>query len=215
MIKIEFSFNQIITIIQANLSDPFRIPINQFVQKTLIPLNSVNFLVNGLVIKPENTVESHMSNLNKQNGKMSVIVDPAYISNKNQVYIQSNDIICPECKEPCLFKIEGYHVKLFNCINGHITDGIRINDFNKTREINISSIMCGQCKIKNKGNTTNNEFYKCLSCKIDLCVLCKTNHNSSHNIIKYEQKNYICPKHNDTYIKYYEDCLLIFVFHVK
>ena len=61
--------------------------------------------------------------------------------NKNQVNIQSNDIICPECKEPCRFKIEDYHVKLFKCINGHTTDKIRIDDFNKSQEINIIIFM--------------------------------------------------------------------------
>ena len=206
MITIEFNYGQMITIIQSNLSDPFQIPLNKFAQKTLIPLNSVNFLANGLTIKPENTVESHMSNLNKKDKKMTVLVDPVYISNKNEVKIQSNDIICPVCKEPCRMKIEDYHIELFKCINGHITSGIRIDDFHKTQEINISSIICGQCKIKNKGNTTNNEFYKCLNCKIDLCILCKTNHDSNHNIIKYDQKNYICPKHNEIYIKYCEEC---------
>ena len=55
MITIEFNYGQMITIIQANLSDPFQIPLNKFAQKTLIPLNSVNFLANGLTIKPENT----------------------------------------------------------------------------------------------------------------------------------------------------------------
>ena len=52
MITIEFNFGQIITIIQSNLSDPFQIPLNQFTQKTLIPLNSVNFIANGLTIFP-------------------------------------------------------------------------------------------------------------------------------------------------------------------
>ena len=137
MITIEFNFHQKITIIQANLSDQFRIPINKFYQKTLIPPNSVNFIANGLIITPDNTVESHMSDLNKQDQKMSVLVDPVYISNKNEVRIQSNDIMCPECKEPIRIKIEDYHVKLFKCINGHVINGIRIDDFNKTQEINI------------------------------------------------------------------------------
>ena len=69
MITIEFNFGQRIIVIQANLSDPFQIPLNQFTQKTSIPLNSVNFIANGLTIKPENTVESHMSNLNKTDKK--------------------------------------------------------------------------------------------------------------------------------------------------
>ena len=97
MITIEFNFNQRITIIQANLSDPFRIPLNQFFQNTQIPPNSVNFIANGLLITPGNTVESYMSFLNKKDQKISVLVDPAYISNKNQVIDQSKYIICPEC----------------------------------------------------------------------------------------------------------------------
>ena len=140
MFTMEFNFNQRITIIKAKLSDPFQIPLNQFAQKTLIPLNSLNFIANGLIIKPEKTVESHMSNLNKKDEKMTVLVDPAYISDKNDVKIQSNDIICPECKEPCQIKIEDYHVNLIECINGHITSGIRIDDFNKTQEINNNFI---------------------------------------------------------------------------
>ena len=51
--------------------------------------------------------------------------------------------------------------------------------------------MCDICKIKNKGNCPNYEFYKCLTCNINICPLCKPNHNSNHNIIKYAQINYI------------------------
>ena len=79
----------------------------------------------------------------------------------------------------------------------HITKDIKFIDFNKTQEIN---------KSKNKGNSYNNEFFVCLTCKQNVCLLCKQNHNRNHNIIKYDQKNYICPKHNDVYIKYCEDC---------
>ena len=102
MITIEFDFNQKITIIQANLSDPFRVPLNKFFQNASIPPNSVNFIANGLTILPEDTVDSHMSDLNKQEQKMSVLVEPVNLSNQNEVRIQSNDIICPKCKEPCI-----------------------------------------------------------------------------------------------------------------
>ena len=92
MITIEFNFHQKITIIQANLSDQFRIPLNKFFQKTSIPPNSVNFIANGLIITPDNTVESHMSDLNKLEQNMSVLVEPVNLSNQNEVRIQSNDI---------------------------------------------------------------------------------------------------------------------------
>ena len=40
---------------------------------------------------------------------------------------------------------------------------------------------------RNKGNTHNNEFYKCLNCNYNICPLCKFTHNNSgHNIINYD-----------------------------
>ena len=52
MITIVFNYGQLITTIQANISDPFQIPLNQFAQKTLIPLNSVNFIIYFSIIVP-------------------------------------------------------------------------------------------------------------------------------------------------------------------
>ena len=60
--------------------------------------------------------------------------------------------------------------------------------------------------IKNKGNTYNNEFYKCLACNKNICLLCKNKHESNHNLINYEQKNYICQKHNGFFNKYCTQC---------
>ena len=71
---------------------------------------------------------------------------------------------------------------------------------------NMSNIICEKCRIKNKGNEPNNELYKCLTCNKNLCLLCRSNHNLNHNIIKYEQKNYIYQKHNEPFIKYCKEC---------
>ena len=206
MISIEFELEQIITVIQATMSDPFKIPINQFFQKTSVQPYSVCFLANGCQIIPERTVESYMSNLNRQYGKMRVFVDPLYFRSKKLVITQSKDVICPECKEPCQIRFENYHINLFGCNKGHIINGIKIDDFAKTQEINISSIICDECKTKNKGNSINQEFFRCLTCQKNLCILCKSSHDPNHKIIKNDQINYICQKHNDTYIKYCKEC---------
>ena len=39
-----------------------------------------------------------------------------------------------------------------------------------------------------------------------LCPLCKSSHNKNHNIINYNDKNYICNKHNELFIKYCNEC---------
>ena len=151
MVTIEFNYNQMITDIQANLTDLFRDVIDKYYQKSLIPKDSVYFLVNGGIIKLERTIESYMNDINKKEGKMNVLVNMIY-KEKENVIQESKEIICPECKEPCLIKIEDYHIKLYECKNGHIIKGIKIDDYMKTQEVNLSSIICEKCKIKNKGN---------------------------------------------------------------
>ena len=41
---------------------------------------------------------------------------------------------------------------------------------------------------------------------MNLCPLCKSIHDKSHSIINYDNKNYICNKHNEIFVKYCEDC---------
>ena len=208
MVEIEFDFNQVKTNIQAKLNDPFQYVINKFMQKSLLQPGSVSFLVNGKVINPNGSVESHMSNLNKQNKKMNIIVtmieneDP----NKQQNIVKSKDIICPQCKQPCSIITEDYKIKLYECINGHTTEDIKFIDFENTQMINESEIKCDKCKFKNKGNCPGDEFFRCLTCKENLCLLCKPNHDTRHNIIKYDQRNYICQIHNEPLIKYCIQC---------
>ena len=191
--EIEFNFNQAITNIQAKLDDPFQDVINKFMQKSLLDPGSVNFLANGKVINPNQSVENHMSNLNKENKKMKIIVSMTINDeeNKKQVIVKSKDIICPTCKEPCRIITENSKIKLYECINGHNVEDIKFIDFDKTQNINESQIKCDNCKFKNKGNCPADEFYRCLNCKLNLCLLCKPNHDPRHNIIKYDQRNYI------------------------
>ena len=114
MIEIEFNNNQLITNIQAKVDDSFKDVINKFIQKSLLEPDSVNFIVNGKIVNPNESVESHMSNLDKENKNMKILVsmiekdDP----NKKQVIIKSKDIICPQCKEPCRITTDNYKIKL-------------------------------------------------------------------------------------------------------
>ena len=119
---------------------------------------------------------------------------------------KSNDIICPTCKEICKYEIKNYRVKLYDCKNGHIMENIKFNEFENKQGIDISQIVCDKCKNNSKSNTFNNEFYICYECKMNLCPLCKSIHDKSHSIINYDNKNYICNQHNETFVKYCEDC---------
>ena len=143
--------------------------------------------------------------MNKENNIIKIIVNQIDKEKDESVYVKSKDIICPTCNESCRIKIENYKIKLYDCINNHINI-INIKDFQNRQKINISNIICEQCNIKNKGNTYNNEFYKCLTCNKNICLLCKNKHESNHNLINYDQKNYICQKHNGFFNKYCSQC---------
>ena len=67
MIQIEFDYNQIKTVIQANLTDTFQDVINKYTQKALLDPKTLCFLANGKVLDPKKTVESQASKLNKEN----------------------------------------------------------------------------------------------------------------------------------------------------
>ena len=110
MVDVEFDFNQKITIIQAKLDEPFQFIIDQYIQKDSINPNCVYFVVNSKLIEPHQKVENYMSDIDKQNNKLSVVVhlinEEKEIKNEKQFIIQSKDIVCPECKEPCRFTLD-------------------------------------------------------------------------------------------------------------
>ena len=67
-----------------------------------------------------------------------------------------------------------------------MTENIPISELEKTQDINISKIICDRCKNKNMGEVFNKEFYniyRCIKNNLNLCPLCKKDHNSNHNII--------------------------------
>ena len=61
-------------------------------------------------------------------------------------------------------------------------------------------------KTKKKSDENNNEFFICLSCYKNICLLCKSEHDQTHEIIDYAQKNYICKMHNENFHSYCKKC---------
>ena len=207
MASIIFELNQEHTIIKAELNEKFEDVINRFLQNKKLNPSTVNFILNGKLINPQQTVESQMSLLDKQNRILKVFVYLQEEQDPNKiVIIQSKEIICPKCFEPCRIKTENNKFTLFGCVNNHSTEDIKINHFSETQKINLSNIICNKCKQYNKSDSFNNEFYRCLTCKINLCILCKSKHEANHIITNYDNRNYVCEKHNQTLIKYCSTC---------
>ena len=141
---------------------------------------------------------------------MSIVVfeNEEQIGQKENDIILSKSIICPECKENIKMNIKEFKINLSDCKNGHKKENILLDEFQDTQKIDRLSIICDICKKYNKSTSYNNVFYRCNNCNKNICPLCKSKHEPTHEIINYDDKYYICYKHNEIYISYCEDCKL-------
>ena len=139
-----------------------------------------------------------MKESDKINKKLTLSENPI-----NPTYIlKQNDIICPKCKEQYKYDIKNYRIKLYDCKNNHITENIKTNEYENTQNIIISNSICDICK----NNIFNAEIFICNKCKMNLCNFCISKHDNNHQIINYEEKDFICYKHDKMLIKYCQDC---------
>ena len=210
MAQIEFVYNGVNTIIQCNLNEKFKYIIQRFKDKVGLNNNkNLIFTYDGKVGINEELTFGEISNTeDKTRNKMNVLVyeNEFEIRDKDIDIIKSKNVICPECKENIKMEIKDYKINLYDWKNGHKFEDIPLNEFEETQNIDRLKIICDICKKNNKSISFNNIFYKCLTCKNNICPLCKSNHDQSHKIINYDDKYYICEKHNENYISYCEEC---------
>ena len=208
MVEIEFEFNQNRTVIQVNLNDKIEEALKKYINKTELELNKLYFLSNGSYINDSEIIQNIMNESEKQKKRMKILVysKDTLSMNDSKNLIKSKEVICPICNESCKYKIENYKIKLYDCKNGHTTENIRLNDYMDKQNINISKIKCDICKDKNKSETYQNLFYICNECNKNICPLCKSLHDKEHTLINYDDKNYICKKHNEKFTRYCEEC---------
>ena len=206
MASVEFLYNQMITLIQCNQNDKMKDIIKKLELKIEINKNKVCFLYSGNKINEELTFDEIINQSDRQINKMKILIQNIEEIKQNLSIKKSNNIICPKCKELAFMKIENYKINLFGCKNGHKINGILLNEFENTQLIDFSKIICDNCQKCNKSNTSQNIFYRCINCKMNLCILCKLNHDKSHLIIDYDKKEYICNIHNEAFMRYCNTC---------
>ena len=205
---IEFTYGGLPTIIQCGKDIKLKDIYKSFKFKAKAEGKQLIYLYNGKVIQNEELTFNEIANPeDKTRNKMNVlVVEGEGPIQPQECIIKSKNIICPECKEDIKFSIDDYVINLFECKNKHDIDHIFLDEFESTQNINISEIICQICGNYNKGNVHNNIFYRCNNCKNNLCPICYSNHDKNHNIINYDDKNYICEEHNKIYIAYCNDC---------
>ena len=205
-IKVEFIFEGKPIIIYCKLKNKMKEVINQFCIKANINRNSIYCLYSGNLID-ENVAIKELIKSNNINEKITILVDSINKESKgnSESIVKPSQVICPKCGEIALFSLKNYKI-FISCKNNHELDNIFLKDFEKTQQIDESKIIYQECKKVNKSISFNKEFFTCLNCKKNLCPLCKSNHNNNHNIINYEQKNYICSEYYDNYSLYCKTC---------
>jgi len=190
-----FNYNGKEMKIQCKLSDLMKDIFQKYKLKTDIN-NNVSYLYNGTKIneelKLEEIINSHDKNLNQLN---ILVYDET--TEDNKTLKESKEILCPICKENVIIDLKNYKLEM-KCKNNHVN---KISFKNYNNKIDLSKIICNKCN-KKRCDIYKNEFYICLKCNIQLCPLCKSMHDQNHDIIIYDNKNYICSKHNENYTKY-------------
>ena len=120
---------------------------------------------------------------------------------------QSKDLICPICKKTCVITFHNYKFTLNKCNNEykHNIENKLLSEYERTQTIQNKIKNCNQCQNKND-NLYNNKFYHCLSCKMELCSLCRSKHNEKHVTVDQEFVDYKCKNHGKSFISYCEEC---------
>ena len=209
MAEVEFLFNGTQTLIQCNKDDKFIDILSKFLDKTKLNPDSLCFLYSGKLIEnKEQTFAELANNADKERNKMVITINESekIDDREKEPIIKPKYIICPRCKENCCISFKDYRIRFYNCINEHVIEGIGLEEYESTQSLDESKIICDDCKTNNKSNSYNNTFYRCNTCKFNLCPLCFNKHEKTHNIIDYEDKNYICPNHNYPYSLYCKSC---------
>ena len=141
----------------------------------------------------------------KKGTKTNIFFNKINNDNKNKIRSKTKDIKCPVCGELIRIHFQDYKITLFGCKNNHKIDKLFLNEYENSQKKDFLKIICNKCEL-NKNNWDDIKFYKCFTCKSNLCKLCKLNHDEGHNIINYDKLNCKCSIHNENYNSYCNNC---------
>ena len=201
-----FNYEGCNTTIQCKINQKMKDIIGNFLNKIQVNSDNLFYLYNGNEIDKELSFIEQANDLDKNRKKMNIVVNKNSDDINAKKELISKDIICPECKENILLDFENYKINLKGCKNNYKINNILFKEFEETQKIDISQIICDICKLINKNTTHDNVFYFCNTCSKKMCPLCESKHDKNHIIINYDDKDFICAKHNEQFTKYCETC---------
>ena len=206
MTTVEFILNSVPTIIQCNPDDTMMSICQKFASKIQKNVSDIFFLYNGGPIDLQSTFNEQASKLDIENQRMKILAQALTDASSptEKILTESKDIVCPECGELCFFHLRDHKVSLVGCKQGHKEENIALSDIEETQMIDESTIVCQSCLNVDKSKAYNNQFFYCITCKMNLCPICKSTHPSDHVIIDYEKINLICLKHNGNFVNIFQ-----------
>jgi len=191
--------------IKCNIKEKIR----EICKNANIDIYSNNELIyNGNKINIDSSFEEIINEEDKKENIMKIKIGLKYNDedrdNDKATIIKSKCVICPQCGESIFMNIKNYKINLFGCKNNHRINNLLFSEFKKAQNIDLKKIICNNCNKKTKDKTNNNKFFRCLTCGKNICPLCnaRNKEKEDHIIVSYDEKDYICDKHKETY-KYY------------
>ena len=201
-IIVNINYNDEIITIECNPEEKMEKVYQKLSKKEDIDINSIYLNYNGRVIIQKVKFQDFLNYDGKKRNEIQLY---ATLKDHEFHFRRTKKVICPICGESAQVEIKNYKISIHECKYNHKIDDLNFNEFETSQLINESKIMCNKCD-RSKKDTYKNDFYVCNSCNLNLCPLCKTNHDKAHNIIHYDDKYFICGLHNELYSLYCKNC---------
>ena len=203
-VKVEINYKNDVTKIIPEPNDKMGNIFKKFLSIKKIEENSIYFCFMGRLVLKGLKFEDYLNYDGKERNKLEISV----IKRDSEALKTSNQIICPICGEASQIKLKNRKFEICGCKYKHKIDDLTFDEFEKTQLIDLSKIICNECKSYSKFDTYQNMFYYCFDCDVYLCPLCKISHNKNknHKIIEYDKRLCYCKKHNEPYNFYCNTC---------
>ena len=204
--------------IRGNKTDQLDEIFKKYMQESKQKSQTIDFYHNGDKIKGDEQNLKIEDINNKDDNEITFIVKEKKLNNFLQSSIMaapaaapvkeikhSKDIICPLCKKCCVISFNNYKLNLSKCEKrNHFLNNILLNEYGQTQLIDDKKF-CNSCH-NEKFDSHNNKFYYCLTCYMNLCSKCKSQHTENHIIVDQGSVNYKCKKHGTIFTSYCEIC---------
>ena len=200
-VTVKFTYQGETLEIECSRDEYIKDIIKKYFTKLQKEIKDAFYLYNGTTVDQELKLEQ----INKKDSMINILVESPENLDKKIIQKYSDDIICPQCGEICFININDYKINLNKCKNNHYDD-LLLNEFKEKQKIDESKILCNDCKKFNKSNTIKNKFFKCCTCKKNICLLCQNQNHKEHIVIDYDNKNYFCEFHGEKYNYFCKEC---------